>query len=418
MKTKLHELLRWVLAPILAACLLAWFVTPAYPKDTKPKVPVTAQTAGPQPGASTDTQEIRKLIDELQARERENYTMVLEGQRKIVDWWISFLAVITAILAIGGAFIPYLMGRKDRELIAQDKAQIERMLDEAKETVEQIHQHETEAKQHAEALKTYQSGQLDGEAAEVKEAVAAVQKDPTSDAILRLRAEAIAASQAKHADKAYALWRALTELDAADAIAHFNAGFWAHDLGEKSKDSESLRWLKQAGQHYSQAFSIKPNMHEAANNWGVALAAEAQAIAASDLDAARKLWQQAGDKYQQALNIKPDMHEAANNWGAALLHEAIALTPTDGVQADLLRDRAEKILLQHAEAAPGAVAYNLACIYGLRGDAATCLRWLNTCQTYKALPDCAHLKSDSDLTAVRTSPEFVEWLRTVCPQDQ
>ena len=91
MKTKLHELLRWVLAPILAACLLAWFVTPAYPKDTKPKVPVTAQTAGPQPGASTDTQEIRKLIDELQARERENYTMVLEGQRKIVDWWISFL---------------------------------------------------------------------------------------------------------------------------------------------------------------------------------------------------------------------------------------------------------------------------------------------------------------------------------------
>src|ERR1039458_4238325 len=132
-------------------------------------------------------------------------SLVLEGERKNIDWWFSFLAIVTAIIAIFGALIPFLMARKDRELIKQDKKLMGKMLDEAKVTVTQIHQHETDAKQYAEAMKSYQSGQPVAEAKELKEAVAAVQKDTTSDYILKVRAEAIAASQTGQANKAYSL---------------------------------------------------------------------------------------------------------------------------------------------------------------------------------------------------------------------
>jgi len=84
-------------------------------------------------------------------------------------------------------------------------------------------------------------------------------------------------------------------------------------------------WRK-AGELYQRALDIKPDMHEAANNWGVALDDEAQALAArGELPTARQLWRKAGELYQRALDIKPDMHEAAYNWGVALDREAQAL---------------------------------------------------------------------------------------------
>ena len=63
------------------------------------------------------------------------------------------------------------------------------------------------------------------------------------------------------ADKAYSLWRAIIELNPADYSAQFNAGYWAQDLAEKTHQAFALHWLKQAGQHYHQALSIKPDMH-------------------------------------------------------------------------------------------------------------------------------------------------------------
>jgi hypothetical protein len=64
--------------------------------------------------------------------------------------------------------------------------------------------------------------------------------------------------------------------------------------------------------------AIKPDKHDAAYNWGNALATEAPAVASTDLAEARRLWAAAAERYAQALAIKPDMHEAANNWCAML----------------------------------------------------------------------------------------------------
>ena len=53
-------------------------------------------------------------------------------------------------------------------------------------------------------------------------------------------------------------------------------------------------------------------MHEALNNWGIVLQAQAERQQGEKAD---QLFAQAGEKYAAALAIKPDMHEALNNWG-------------------------------------------------------------------------------------------------------
>lgn len=435
MKTKIFDVLRWVISPILAACLFAFCVTPAYP--AKPaETKITEHAAQPPTSTSAEIAELSKQVEELKAKEREHYTLIMESERKTIDWWFNFLGVITAVLAIGGAFIPWLMGRKDRELIqqdkagiAQDKVEIEKMQTAIAVSLSQIHQHETDAQQSAKVAKThvdkakenrektdgYVSGQSISNPEELKESLAFIQQDPTADPIVRLRAEAIAASQAKQADKAYALWNALTKLAPDDASAHFNAGYWAQQLGKKLNGNELIHWMKQAGEQYKLALAIKSDLHWAANNWGSALGTEANAIAATDLAGACKLWQQAGEKFQLALSIKADMHDAASNWTTALMREATALAASNTAEATVLRNRAVQILLQHADVAPQVVGYNLACVYGVRGDVAACLKWLEICQAHNVLPDCTHLQNDTDLDNVRSAPEFVAWLQTHCP---
>lgn len=429
-KISISLLSRWVFAPLLVASLIAWGVSPAYPGNTStmPASRVAStQTPGTVPEKAdnntlADVQEIKDRIKELEAKERQNSALALEGQRKTMDWWFSFLAVLTAVMAIFGGLIPFLMARKDKELIEQDKAQIKQRLAEiegmgfdAASHVEKIHKHEAEAAKAKEELQSYQSGaQVTANKDKIQQAITSVQKDKVEDTELGLRAAAVAASEAEEAEKAYALWNALTQLNKVDATAQFNAGYWAGQLSLNSQGAEKLPWIKLVIHHNEQALRIKPDMHEAAYNWGNALDDAAQAMAATDPAAARTLWQQAGEKYQLALSIKPDMHDAADNWGGALLHEANAIADSDAGRSRALLIQAEQLLLAHADVAPGKVSYNLACVYGQRGDVAQCLQWLKVCQTHENLLDCEHVRKDKDLDAVRGAPEFIAWLESVC----
>jgi hypothetical protein len=348
--------------------------------------------------------------------------MELEGQRKTIDWWFSFLAVLTAIMAIFGALIPFLMARKDKEIIEQDKAQIRKLLDEVKGmkddaegSVKEIHRHEAEAKAAKETVLSFQSATASSTKKEVREAVDQIEQDKTADPLLRLRAEAVAASKPELANKAYRLWAALAELSNNDANAYLNAGYWAGMISRKFQGNEKQHWLGLIKYYCEKALHIEPNAYWAASNWGYALNEEAIALSSTDLPEARALWRIAREKCQLALNIKRDSHEAANNLGYGLLSEARAIAANEPEQSKNLLNQAELLLLQHAEAAPGIVAYNIACIYSLQQDVLACLKWLRIAQQHNSLESCEHMREDHDLDTIRNTPEFIEWFKQVCP---
>ncbi|RTR19430.1 TPR end-of-group domain-containing protein [Azospirillum griseum] len=124
------------------------------------------------------------------------------------------------------------------------------------------------------------------------------------------------------------------ELRGLMATAHFMLGVNAQQRGESATGKEFERAISTAIEQYQRCLALKPDKHEAWNNWGNALADQAKTTGGDD---ARTLFDVAGQKYAEAIAIKPDDHEAWYNWGIALFHQAKA---TGGDDARTLFDMA------------------------------------------------------------------------------
>ncbi len=172
----------------------------------------------------------------------------------------------------------------------------------------------------------------------------------------------------------------------------------------RSPDDEARPLLAQACEKYAAALAIKPDQHQALSNWGAAL--DEQAKRSSDEDAQR-LWKQAGERYAAALAIKPDKHEALNNWSGALAAQA---QRSDDAQRQRLLDEAYAKCVQAEAIRPGNAAYNLACIHALRGELQPMVEWLDRSHVAGKLPTQKHIAADKDLDSVRDTPEFKAWL--------
>ena len=123
---------------------------------------------------------------------------------------------------------------------------------------------------------------------------------------------------------------------------------------------------------------------------------------------ADRLFALAGEKYQAALEIKPDKHDALNNWGVALFDQAKTKT---GEEADGLFTRAFERLSEAEALRPGSGAYNLACLSALRADGASSRRWLEKGLELGTLPSRGHLMKDADLDSVRGAGWFTKLLK-------
>ena len=179
-------------------------------------------------------------------------------------------------------------------------------------------------------------------------------------------------------------------------------------LSEQAKTKsggEADRLFRLAGEKYEAALKIKPDLHEALNNWGTALLEQAKTKSGVEAD---RLFRLAGEKYEAALKIKPDKHEALYNWGNALSEQA---KTKSGGEADDLFGLAEQRLLSAEAIRQGSGAYNLACVKALQGISAECRQWLEIAYRLDTLPRHEHLIKDKDLDSVRGQGWFKQLLK-------
>ena len=188
------------------------------------------------------------------------------------------------------------------------------------------------------------------------------------------------------------------------AWAYFLAGSAVIKRARTKSGDDVDRLFAEAYEKYQKALEIKPNMHEAFNNWGNALLEQAKAENGADAD---RLFVEAEEKYQKALEIKPDKHEAFNNWGVALMHYA---REKSGADADRLFAEAEEKYQKVKEIAPGAESYNMACLSVLRGKEQDCHKWLVTSLQNGKIPSRKHIEEDSDLDSVREKDWYLKFL--------
>jgi len=61
----------------------------------------------------------------------------------------------------------------------------------------------------------------------------------------------------------------------------------------------------------------------------------------------------------------------------------------------------------------GTASYNLACIYGLRGNKDACLKALESARDKVTLPEAEDILNDPDLASVKEQDWFVEFMETL-----
>jgi len=375
------------------------------------------------------TQKVQSQLKEqtaaLETRQGELEKRVLEAERKSIDWWFGALAMLTALVAILGAVLPYLMGRKDKELLQSE-------LQNARDLVASIKDNKSKSDEIVDNLKRcYISGttQTSAQTAEVSREAKSVVNDPKASKADKLYARAVLVSEEAQADLAQAaraceLWQALTLLDPQDGNAAFNYAYWLQQKFEESSEATVHNW-RLVSDAYAKAELLDlgtPKNHWIPNNWGNALGGEAQALKDRDLAAARVLWRQAGEKFAQALAIKADVHEAATNWGAALLLEAQAIKDSAPDEASALLAQAQSLLERHramSEAGTKVVAYNLACVHARQNQAGLAVAQLEVCRLsgYLEARLVNHWRTDLDLAPIRQSPEYLAWKQQHFPNE-
>ena len=112
--------------------------------------------------------------------------------------------------------------------------------------------------------------------------------------------------------------------------AHNN---WGNALSAHAKTKsgdEADRLFSESYGRYAEAVRIKPDYHGAFYNWGLALSAQAKTKSGEEAD---RLFSESHGRYAEAVRIKPDYHEALNNWGITIWDQA---QTKSGEQADRL----------------------------------------------------------------------------------
>ncbi|MEW5945460.1 MAG: hypothetical protein AB1742_04600 [bacterium] len=135
--------------------------------------------------------------------------------------------------------------------------------------------------------------------------------------------------------------------------------------------------------------------------------AQAKTKTGEDAD---RLFSLSYEKYEQAMKIKPDMHEALNNWSNAFIYQSYGKTDRE---KDMCLMKAEEKCLEAEKIVRGFGAYNLACINALRGCDEECRKWLEISNEKGFLPGKDHIEKDTDLNSMKDKAWFKEFMNNL-----
>ena len=183
-------------------------------------------------------------------------------------------------------------------------------------------------------------------------------------------------------------------------------------LARKSEGSTADGLFKAVYQGYADVLLDDPMRAEALYNWGFALLHQAQTKAG---DEAALIYQDAIDKFAFCMLVNPSYLGAAINSGVAYMDFARL---KKAMPHDKLYELAKKQFEKANAIQAGTASYNLACIYGLRGDKDAALKALENARDKVTLPDAADILSDPDMVSVKEQAWFLEFMESLNKQPE
>ena len=170
--------------------------------------------------------------------------------------------------------------------------------------------------------------------------------------------------------------------------------------------------FKAAYQGYAEVLRDDPLRAEALYNWGFALLHQAKTKTG---DEAARIYEDAIDKFAFCMSINPNYLGAAINGGVAYMDLArLKKVKPDHELYELAKKQFEKANAIQA----GTASYNLACIYGLRGDKDACLKALENARVKVTLPEADDILTDPDMVSVKEQDWFVEFMEVLSKKNE
>jgi len=186
--------------------------------------------------------------------------------------------------------------------------------------------------------------------------------------------------------------------DYAEALDNWGAALSDLAVTTRGRGREAL--LKKAISNHEGALTLKPGYYQALTNWGVTLSRHAETKIGVEK---KTLLKEACNKYKQALRINPDYAEAFRGLGSTLLDIA---REKKGKKKELSLNQALKNLLNAEALKERLAAYNIACVYSLKGKKEKSLEWLEKTLKQQPVPTRKYILADRDLDNVKDAEDF------------
>ncbi len=179
------------------------------------------------------------------------------------------------------------------------------------------------------------------------------------------------------------------------------------DKARKSEGSVADQLFKEVYQDYADVLTGDSLRAAALYQWGVTLLRQAKTKSPQE---SINIYRNAIAKFSFCMTLDPNYLAAAIDAGVACMDLARARSVP---AADELYEMAKRQFDKANSIQSGVAAFNLACVYGVRGDNDNCLVALKTAKDKGNLPVDADILSDPDLAGMKNKAWFKDFMASL-----